>query len=57
MQRVQFWERNLSQVTTVILTATIENDNKSQQLQIQTAYEDIITRFNEVIHLKERILN
>jgi hypothetical protein len=50
MQRVQFWERNLSQVATVMLTTTIEKDKKSQQGQIQSAYEDIITKFNEVIH-------
>jgi hypothetical protein len=50
MQRIQFWQRNLSQVATVMLSATIEKDNKSEQLQIQSAYEDIITKFNEVIH-------
>ncbi len=49
MERIQFWQRNLSQVTTVMLSATIEKDNKSEQIQIQTAYEDIITKFNEVI--------
>ena len=48
LQRVQFWEKNLSQVATVMLTATIEKEKKSQQLQIQSAYEDIISKFNEV---------
>jgi len=50
MKRIQFWQRNLSQIATVMLSATIEKDNKSEQLQIQSAYEDIITKFNEVIY-------
>lgn len=50
MKRVQFWQRNLSQVTTVMLSAAIEKDDKTEQLQIQSAYEDIIAKFNEVIH-------
>ena len=48
MQRVQFWERNLSQVATVMLTTPIEKEKRSQQTQIQSTYEDIITKFNEV---------
>ncbi|CAF3470465.1 unnamed protein product [Rotaria sp. Silwood1] len=47
-ERIQFWQRNLSQVAIVMLSTIIEKDNKSEQLQIQTAYEDIITKFNEV---------
>ena len=54
MKRIQFWQRNLSQITTVILTAAIEKENKSEQLQIQLAYEDIINKFNEVIFLMVR---
>ena len=49
MQRVEFWQRNLSQVMTVMLSASIEKDQKSDQEQIQIAYEDIINKFNEVI--------
>jgi hypothetical protein len=49
MKRIQFWQRNLSQVTTVMLSMAIEKDKKSEQLQIQSAYDDIITKFNEVI--------
>ena len=56
MQRVQFWERNLSQVATVMMTTTIEKDKKSQQTQIQSAYEDIVSKFNEVIHYDCSIL-
>jgi hypothetical protein len=50
MKRIQFWQRNLSQVTTVMLSMAVEKDNKSDQLQIQAAYEDVITKFNEVIY-------
>lgn len=50
MKRIQFWQRNLSQVTTVMLSAAIEKDDKTEQLQIQSVYEDIIAKFNEVIH-------
>ena len=50
MKRIQFWQRNLSQVTTVMLSIAIEKDKKSEQLQIQSAYDDIITKFNEVIY-------
>ncbi|UJR09297.1 hypothetical protein I4U23_013540 [Adineta vaga] len=48
MERVQFWQRNLSQVSTVMLTEAIEKDSKSEQEQVQTVYEDILTKFNEV---------
>ncbi|CAF1342878.1 unnamed protein product [Rotaria sp. Silwood1] len=51
MERIQFWQRNLSQVAIVMLSTMIEKDNKSEQLQIQTAYEDIITKFNEIRQL------
>ncbi|CAF0945639.1 unnamed protein product [Rotaria sp. Silwood1] len=50
-ERIQFWQRNLSQVAIVMLSTIIEKDNKSEQLQIQTAYEDIITKFNEIRQL------
>lgn len=50
MQRVQFWERNLSQISTVISTSAIEKGQKSQQIQIQKAYEEILAKFQEVIH-------
>ena len=49
LQRVQFWERNLSQISTVILTSAIEKNSKSQQVQIQKAYEEILAKFQEVI--------
>ncbi|CAF3100134.1 unnamed protein product [Rotaria socialis] len=51
MERIQFWQRNLSQVAIVMLSAAVEKDNKSEQAQIQTAYEDIITKFNEIRQL------
>ncbi|CAF0931439.1 unnamed protein product [Rotaria sordida] len=51
MERIQFWQRNLSQIAIVMLSIAIEKDNKSEQLQIQTAYEDIITKFNEIRQL------
>ena len=47
-ERMQFWQRNLSQVAIVICTESIEKSNKSEQTQIQTAYEDILAKFNEV---------
>lgn len=49
MQRVQFWERNLSQIGTVMSTTPIGKEKKSQQTQIQKAYEDILAKFHEVI--------
>ncbi|CAF5104218.1 unnamed protein product, partial [Rotaria socialis] len=36
MERIQFWQRNLSQVAIVMLSAAVEKDNKSEQAQIQT---------------------
>ncbi|CAF1248789.1 unnamed protein product [Adineta steineri] len=51
LERIEFWQRNLSQIATVMRSITIEKDNKSEQLQIQTAYEDIITKFNEIRQL------
>lgn len=48
MQRVQFWERNLSQIGTVMSTTPIGKEKKSQQIQIQKAYEDILAKFHEV---------
>ena len=48
MNRIDFWQKNLSQVTTVMASVAIERDSKSDELQIQAAYEDIIKKFNEV---------
>lgn len=42
MQRMEFWQRNLSQIATVMISSSIEKD------QIQTAYEDLIAKYHEV---------
>lgn len=49
MERIQFWQRNLSQIGIVMLSSAIEKDTKPEQTQIQSAYEDVISKFNEVI--------
>ena len=51
MQRIEFWQRNLAQVTIVTLAKAIEQDNQSEQSQIQSVYEDIIKKFNEVMRI------
>jgi hypothetical protein len=48
MQRIQFWQKNLSQITTVILSSAIDNHYQADQTHIQLAYDDIIKKFNEV---------
>lgn len=42
MERMEFWQRNLSQLATVMIALSIEKE------QIQNAYEDVLSKYNQV---------
>jgi len=45
MQRIEFWERNLSQLATVLVCSPVEKD------EVQTAYDDILSKFQQIRQL------
>ena len=47
--RIQFWQKNLSQITTVLLSLSIDLDQRHDPSHIQSIYEDILKKFNQVI--------
>lgn len=46
--RVAFWQKNLSQISSVFLSSSIHLDHRHDPSEVQSAYDDILKKFREV---------